>query len=132
MRIGELAARTGVSRRLLRYYEEQGLLHSERAANGYRDYGEDALLRVRQIRALLEAGLTTATIRVMLPCVHGPDAAVEASPEAFALLDAELACIDARIDGLRDAREALAAYRERMARPDRETPATPPGTCSLA
>jgi DNA-binding transcriptional MerR regulator len=53
MRIGELAERTGVPARLLRYYEEQGLLTPARAANGYRDYGEPLVDRVAQIRGLL-------------------------------------------------------------------------------
>jgi hypothetical protein len=48
MRIGELAERTGVPARLLRYYEEQGLLTPARAANGYRDYGEPLADRVVQ------------------------------------------------------------------------------------
>jgi DNA-binding transcriptional MerR regulator len=45
MRIGELAERTGVSRRLLRSYEEQELLVPSRALNGYREYGEPARRR---------------------------------------------------------------------------------------
>jgi MerR family regulatory protein len=36
LRIGELSRRTGVPTRMLRYYEEQDLLHPERDANGYR------------------------------------------------------------------------------------------------
>jgi DNA-binding transcriptional MerR regulator len=62
MRIGELAARTGVSRRLLRYYEEQGLVTPSRALNGYREYGEAHVDVVRQITGLLDAGLTTRMI----------------------------------------------------------------------
>ncbi len=38
MKIGELSRRTGVPTRMLRYYEEQGLLRPERADNGYRSY----------------------------------------------------------------------------------------------
>ena len=38
MKIGELAARTGVSIRSLRYYEQQGLLMPVRNENGYREY----------------------------------------------------------------------------------------------
>jgi DNA-binding transcriptional MerR regulator len=34
MRVGELSRRTGVSARMLRYYEEQDLLHPERGSNG--------------------------------------------------------------------------------------------------
>ena len=59
MRIGELSERTGTPRRLLRYYEEQGLLVPDRTPNGYRDYAERTVDRVLQIRGLLEAGLPT-------------------------------------------------------------------------
>ena len=40
MRIGELAKRTGVATRMLRYYEEQGLISTRRLDNGYRGYDE--------------------------------------------------------------------------------------------
>jgi DNA-binding transcriptional MerR regulator len=70
MRIGTLAARTGVSERLLRYYEEQGLLEPGRTSTGYRVYDERAVATVRHIRALLAAGLNTSTIGVVLPCVR--------------------------------------------------------------
>ncbi|MFJ1764805.1 MerR family transcriptional regulator [Amycolatopsis sp. NPDC088138] len=69
MRIKELSERTGVSARLLRYYEEQGLLDPLRQENGYRDYDEAQVERVQQIRSLLEAGLTTEIIRAVLPCL---------------------------------------------------------------
>ncbi|WP_319949524.1 MerR family transcriptional regulator [Streptomyces halobius] len=45
MRIGELAERTGASRRSIRYYEQQGLLESERTGKGRRVYGENAVNR---------------------------------------------------------------------------------------
>ncbi|MFD4638264.1 MerR family transcriptional regulator [Lentzea sp. NPDC058436] len=69
MRIKELTERTGVSARLLRYYEEQGLLSPLRQENGYRDYDESSVARVEQIRSLLDAGLTTEIIRAVLPCI---------------------------------------------------------------
>ncbi len=68
MLIGELSAATGVSSRLLRYYEEQGLLAARRDGNGYRVYTADATERVRRIRELLAAGLPTESIRELLPC----------------------------------------------------------------
>lgn len=70
MRIGDLTGRTGVSRRLLRYYEEQGLLQPVRLPNGYREYAESDVAAVRNIRALLAAGLPTTVIAQVLPCVH--------------------------------------------------------------
>ncbi|MFJ3495301.1 MerR family transcriptional regulator [Streptomyces sp. NPDC086091] len=71
MRIGELSRATGVSPRSLRYYEQQGILTSERGSNGYRAYGPDAPETVARIRALLAIGLPTETIREVLPC-EGP------------------------------------------------------------
>ncbi|MBT2235659.1 MerR family transcriptional regulator [Nonomuraea sp. NEAU-A123] len=73
MRIGDLAHKTGVNRRLLRYYEEQGLLRPVRLDNGYREYAEADTAAVRHIRALLAAGLSTAVIARVLHCVHGDD-----------------------------------------------------------
>jgi hypothetical protein len=52
MRIGELARRAGTTTRALRFYESPGLLTATRSANGYREYGEDDLRLVTEIRAL--------------------------------------------------------------------------------
>ncbi|MFB8138721.1 MerR family transcriptional regulator [Streptomyces parvus] len=69
MFIGELARRTGVSTRSLRYYEEQGLLRPQRRASGYREFDEPDVAAVRRIRILLAAGLNTDLIREVLPCM---------------------------------------------------------------
>lgn len=73
MRIGELARRTGVSERALRYYEAQGLLTPQRRPSGYRVYGEADVAAVRRIRILLAAGLSTAQIQQILPCIVDED-----------------------------------------------------------
>lgn len=62
LRVGDLATRTGVSPRLLRYYENQGLLAAERSSTGQRLFGTTAVEQVRYIRQLLEAGLPTRVI----------------------------------------------------------------------
>ena len=103
MRIGEVAQRAGVSTRALRYYEEQGLLTSERTFGGQRTYPESAVERVKLIQQFFTAGLPSRTISQMLPCVdtgHG-------SPEAFELLAAERDRITAAMAGLAAARDAL-------------------------
>ncbi|MGW3936221.1 MerR family transcriptional regulator [Streptomyces phaeochromogenes] len=73
MRIGDLAHRTGVNRRLLRYYEEQGLLRPVRLGNGYREYAEADIGVVHHIRAMLAAGLSTAVIAKLVHCVREKD-----------------------------------------------------------
>ncbi|MDJ0463985.1 MerR family transcriptional regulator [Streptomyces sp. H27-C3] len=110
MLIGELSRRTGVSARLLRYYEAQGLLEARRGTNGYRDYDEDAVLAVRQVRALLHAGLSTEVIRSVLPCARGEQPEFDWCAELRDVLDRELAVTDEHIDTLRRNRSALAGY----------------------
>jgi DNA-binding transcriptional MerR regulator len=110
MLIGELSRLTGVSHRLLRYYEEQGLLVSTRGRNGYRIYGEDAVTTVRQIRALLGAGLSTQVIATVLPCADGDEVELETCPELSRTLRRELDALDDRIGALRRNRGALAGY----------------------
>jgi len=63
MLIGELAAETGTTTRALRYYEEQGLLTSERTGAGYRRYDPGSVLRVRNIRELLASGFTIDDVK---------------------------------------------------------------------
>ncbi|MGM7649269.1 MerR family transcriptional regulator [Nocardia sp. JW2] len=108
MLIGELAHRTGVATRLLRYYEEQGLLHPRRDTNGYRSYPEAAVARVARIRDLLAAGLNTEEIADLLPCAEhdGPVQACEKSVRIMADRTAEL---DRRIADLDRQRSRLAA-----------------------
>ncbi|MFJ9604871.1 MerR family transcriptional regulator [Kitasatospora sp. NPDC101176] len=110
MRIGELARLTGVSTRLLRYYEEQGLLRPARTAAGYREYGEEDTVRVWQIRSLLGAGLTTRVIAELLPCASGPVPVLEACPDLLATLRGELSDLDTRIEELSRSRRALSRY----------------------
>ncbi|MFI6524334.1 MerR family transcriptional regulator [Streptomyces uncialis] len=112
MLIGELARRTEVSKRSLRYYEAQGLLSAARGVNGYREYDEESQATVRRVRTLLDAGLSTEVIRELLPCARGEGAgfAFELCGEVREVLGRELASTDARIDGLRRSREALAGY----------------------
>lgn len=121
MRIGELSERTGTPRRLLRYYEEQGLIVADRLPNGYRVYDESNLDRVAQIRGLLDAGLPTRIIKQILPClnkprvIHFPDA----TPEMLATLEEERDRMTERIRFLTRNRDAVAEYldtvREKLA-----------------
>ncbi|MFJ4628164.1 MerR family transcriptional regulator [Streptomyces sp. NPDC088847] len=114
MKIGELSRRTGVPTRLLRYYEEQDLLHPDRTENGYRFYGEPAVRDVQQIRGLLDSGLTTEMIRAILPYLSGPEEihvpAECLTPETAALLSGHIERIQARIDCLARNRDRLNAY----------------------
>jgi DNA-binding transcriptional MerR regulator len=108
MRIGELASRTGVSERSLRYYEEQGLLAPARTPSGYRVYAESDVDVVRHVQMLLAAGLNTAFIREVLPCmVDTGDGLAPGCPELLPHLRNERDRITIAIDGLATARTLL-------------------------
>ena len=118
MRIGELSERTGTPRRLLRYYEEQGLLVADRAPNGYRDYPEGCVNRVLQIRGLLDSGLPTRILKQILPCINDPRAihVSDATPETIAALEGERQRMTDRIECLMRSREAISGYLEAVRR----------------
>ncbi|MER6526840.1 MerR family transcriptional regulator [Streptomyces sp. NPDC001508] len=103
MRIGELAARTGVSVRALRYYEEQKLLVAERSTSGQRHYPESAIEQVQLIQQLYAAGLSSRTIVELMPCVIDG----RATPDLLKRLAAEREQVDRRITDLTHARDRL-------------------------
>ncbi|MEU0006428.1 MerR family transcriptional regulator [Streptomyces sp. NPDC006314] len=109
MRIGELARRTGVSERSLRYYETQGLLAAERTPGGHRDYPEAAVDRVIRIQELYAAGLHSEKIRQLLPCMRDRDGGPSAiaTPRLVSDLSAERDRIDRMIADLERSRETL-------------------------
>ncbi|MBC2907470.1 MerR family transcriptional regulator [Streptomyces cupreus] len=110
MRIGELSRRTGVNAHQLRYYEAQGLLEPARGANGYREYDEQAVLRVKQIRHLLGAGLSTEDIAYLLPCAIGEAPELPGCPELLAAMRSRLQRLNDQLERLAQSRDALAEY----------------------
>ena len=128
MLIGELARRTGVGTKTLRFYERRGLLDEPpRTAAGYRDYPEGAVERLRFVRAAQSAGLTLAEIAEVIairdegrpPCSHVVD-----------LLDTRAAEIEAQIDELRRLQADITALRSRSERVD-PTTCSPDTVCEL-
>lgn len=106
MRIGELARRTGASVRALRYYEEHGLLVAHRTASAQRTYDTEAVERVRLLRRLYSAGLTSSIIATLLPCVSTPSDQV--TRQSLDIMRREHARICGQITDLTTTRDALA------------------------
>ena len=64
MKIGELAEKTGMAPSAIRYYEQSGLLpKAERGANGYREYADAAVERLRRIQMAQGLGFSLDAIR---------------------------------------------------------------------
>jgi DNA-binding transcriptional MerR regulator len=92
-----------VSVRALRYYEEQGLLQSSRSARGQRVYREEAEARVRLIRQLFAAGLSSRKIVDLLPCM-----------ESASVTGDQLDAMRAECDALTRSIADMAAARDRL------------------
>lgn len=82
MRIGELAAASGVTTKAIRFYETTGVLPAPaRQASGYRQYDHGAIDRLAFVKAAQAAGLTLAQITDVIsardnsgaPCRHVAD-----------------------------------------------------------
>ncbi|MFJ4434902.1 MerR family transcriptional regulator [Streptomyces sp. NPDC088923] len=112
MKIGELARRTGVSVRSLRYYEQQGLLDSTRTPGGQRVYAPEAVDRVELIQLLYAAGLPSRTILTLIPCVTTG----HATRDMYAKVRHERASLQDRIDELTRARDQLDEVMEQVRR----------------
>ncbi|PWG61133.1 MerR family transcriptional regulator [Spiribacter halobius] len=113
MRIGELSRRTGVSVRMLRYYEARGLLQPQRRASGYREYSPADERTVRRIRALSAAGLKLETIVEILPCIKGEAIEFEPCDKLKKRLRDEADAIAQQIDSLQASHALLMEYLHR-------------------
>ncbi|MCL2892585.1 MerR family transcriptional regulator [Brenneria tiliae] len=110
MRIGELARRTGVSERMLRYYEQEGLLQPARTDAGYRDYGNAEVQVAQRIRILSAAGLKIETIRILLPCILDNQPRFEPCKEVRAALRQEVEKLDEKLRDLGESRQIVASF----------------------
>jgi DNA-binding transcriptional MerR regulator len=126
MKIGEVASRSGVPAKTIRFWEDQHLLPAPaRTAAGYRDYDLAILDRLVFIRHAQAAGLALEQIRQVLdirdggqpPCAH-----------VAGLIARRLAEVEARLAELARARDQLAALAVRAAAQD---PADCRGYCSI-
>jgi DNA-binding transcriptional MerR regulator len=114
-RIGELAAKVGMTERTIRYYEELGLLESvKRLDGGTRVYTDDDVRRLKFIRKLKVLGLSLQEMNELegMYKTHRSNRAV--LPRLIELLDAHLRTVDGRIAELQALRDEIRSYREHV------------------
>ncbi|MFC7447598.1 MerR family transcriptional regulator [Rhodococcus daqingensis] len=118
MRIGELSAITGASARMLRHYENAGLLSPGRDLNGYRHYGPEDAKTVHDVRCLLASGMSLAEASSMLHIVCGDERDVSDDERAAALdkLDERSRQLDAAIARLRAEKAGIHEIRSNIER----------------
>ena len=115
LKIGELADLVGVSTPTIRYYEEMGLLHSvKRAEGGKRLYTDLDVQRLEFIKRLKHLGLTLSGIHELqhLYKIHGTNKNVLL--RLLELLNNHGGKIDERIQNLMRLKEEILDYRKRI------------------
>ncbi len=113
--ISEVAARTGLSPRTIRYYEELGLLPGvRRREGGRRVYGPDELERLRFIQRLKALGLSLAEVKELnaVYAIGGSTGAMLGHLER--LLEHRLGDLEGRISELIDLRDEIGKYRDHV------------------
>lgn len=121
MLIGELARRSGVPAKTLRFYEQEGVLDEPaRTESGYRDYPAEALDRLAFIRSAQAAGLTLSEIREVIEIRRGGDAPCG---HVLELVRDKRAAVERQLEDLRRLSAELAELEERARDFD-------PGACS--
>ena len=117
--IREVAKRTGLTSRALRFYEARGLLQPLRTYSGRRLYGRGELERIQQILALKRAGLSLSQIGKLT---------ARGSLDLSGLVDAQLKIIEERRAELDEAKALLLSIKSRI---DRGEPVDAATFCSL-
>lgn len=117
--IAEVARRTGLSSRALRFYEARGLVIPLRSASGRRHYGVGELERLHRLIALKRAGLSLADIKRLLE---------NRAVDLRRLLETQIAVIEQQAGKLSDAKALLQSALSRI---DRGEPVDAATFCSL-
>ncbi|MFN3663766.1 Cu(I)-responsive transcriptional regulator [Yoonia sp.] len=104
MNIGEVAAKSGLPSKTIRYYEDIGLIRPLRHDNGYRVFRTSDLHKLLFLGRARSLGFSIEDCRVLL-ALYEDDS--RASAQVKALAQQHLAQIDAKIAGLRAMRETL-------------------------
>lgn len=126
MQIGELARQVGVSTKTIRYYEGIGLLpEPDRAPNGYREYGQFAVEKLRFVRDAQDTGLTLTEIASILDLRSQGETTCE---HVVDLLERHLRSLDRHIDSLRETQSQLTELTKRARKLD-PSHCTDPNRC---
>ena len=104
--IGEVASRTGLTLRALRFYESKGLVRPLRTSGGRRVYAVGDLARLHAINVLRHAGFALAEIGGLLS---------RRDIDVGQLVATQLTVLDARAAELEQARALLQSLQERLA-----------------
>ncbi|WP_208246827.1 Cu(I)-responsive transcriptional regulator (plasmid) [Rhizobium sp. T1470] len=104
MNIGQASQRAGLAPKTIRYYEDIGLIRPERSGNGYRDYAETDVHKLRFLQRSRGLGFSVEECRQLLALYEDKS---RASADVKELTQAKLSEIDRKIQELTGLRRTL-------------------------
>lgn len=104
MNIGKAAEMSGLPAKTIRYYEEIGLLNPSRAQNGYRDYAQADVHKLKFLQRSRGLGFSIEECRTLLSLYEDTD---RASADVKAIAERRIGDIDRKIDELQSLRKTL-------------------------
>ena len=114
-RIGEVAAKVGLTERTIRYYEERGLLESvKRLDGGQRVYTDNDVRRLKFIQKLKVLGLSLAEMQELETLYGRHHTNAKVLPRLIELLDSHLATVSQRLGELAALRDEIRSYRQHV------------------
>lgn len=105
MNIGQVADRTGLPAKTIRYYEDIGLIRPDRGANGYRDFAEGHIHKLAFLGRARALGFSIDECRALLALYEDES---RASADVKRIAQGHLQRIDAKVKDLLAMRETLA------------------------
>ncbi len=120
MQIGEVAQRTGLSLRTIRYYEEMGLIRpSSRSAGGFRLYSDVDVARLMLIKRMKPLDFSVEEMADLLAVLDSLEAGEDAAGDRAVLLDRMVMyreAADARVRALRQQLETAEEFAKDLRR----------------
>ena len=105
MNIGEVANRSGLPAKTIRYYEDISLISPARDANGYRSFSDSDLHKLAFLGRARSMGFSIEDCRTLMALYEDQD---RASADVKRVAQNHLAQIDAKLAELNQMRETLA------------------------
>jgi len=116
MQIGQVAERTGLSLRTIRFYEEAGLvIPSARSEGGFRLYGEDEIDRLRMIKRMKPLGFSLEEMQQLLTLLDDLHQATDGRPELLDRLGMFHTAATTRVTALREQLAIAEDFAETLA-----------------
>nr|WP_174506879.1 MerR family transcriptional regulator [Acinetobacter sp. Marseille-Q1620] len=121
MNLAKVSRLTQISPRMLKYYEEIGLITPIRTTNNYRSYSQDDIEKINKIKILNDAGMNLKDIHELLPCFDLDKQVFNLCPIVKEKLNQEIIHVEDHLKKLEKSYQLLQSFLNKGKNVDQET-----------